>query len=175
MRTARPQKNVQQPRPRKLYPQSDIYDFSNMAIHFTPDEPATSPYYGLRRDSAHIVQYELKNYPTADHLFHAMMFLPHRKDIAEYIRCLDTHANVRKAAKKYASFVRQDWGQDGDVLLAKFIQNCDLRDMLRKTGKSKLIYYCNEELWGNGPSGYGLNMLGNVMMKIRNLQYFSKQ
>lgn len=69
--------------------------------------------------------------------------------------------------------LRPDWDQVKyavmkDVCMAKFLQNRDLLKQLLETGDEELIedspvdYY-----WGCGADGTGKNMLGKVLMEIR--------
>jgi N-glycosidase YbiA len=69
--------------------------------------------------------------------------------------------------------LRPDWDQVKasimkECLMAKFLQHKDIRDQLLATGDEELIedspidYY-----WGCGADGSGLNMLGKLLMEIR--------
>jgi ribA/ribD-fused uncharacterized protein len=54
------------------------------------------------------------------------------------------------------------------VLRAKFGQHKELRDNLLGTGKAKLIEGSpTDEFWGVGKSGEGKNLLGKLLMEIR--------
>jgi N-glycosidase YbiA len=68
---------------------------------------------------------------------------------------------------------RSDWDQVKDsvmkeCLMAKFLQHKDIRDQLMATGQEELIedspvdYY-----WGCGKDGSGKNMLGKLLMEVR--------
>lgn len=69
---------------------------------------------------------------------------------------------------------RPDWDQVKDTvmkecLVAKFLQHKDIRDQLMATGDEELIedspvdYY-----WGCGKDGSGKNLLGKLLMEVRN-------
>jgi len=69
--------------------------------------------------------------------------------------------------------LRPDWDTARDVvmkecLVAKFLQHKDIRDQLLATGDEELIedspidYY-----WGCGKDGSGKNMLGKLLMEVR--------
>jgi N-glycosidase YbiA len=70
--------------------------------------------------------------------------------------------------------MRPDWNDIRvDVMyeccLAKFLQHKDLRDQLMATGEEELIEDSPyDSFWGCGPKGDGKNMLGQVLMRIRN-------
>ncbi len=71
--------------------------------------------------------------------------------------------------------MRSDWDQvKYDVMkecvLAKFTQNCDLREQLLATGNEELIEDSPiDRYWGCGADGTGQNNLGKVLMEIRAL------
>jgi len=69
--------------------------------------------------------------------------------------------------------LRPDWDEVKDIvmkecLVAKFLQHKDIRDQLLATGDEELIedspidYY-----WGCGKDGSGKNMLGKLLMEVR--------
>ena len=51
--------------------------------------------------------------------------------------------------------------------ICKFAQNRDLGDSLLGTGDVKLVYTNQDEYWGHGTAGYGLNKMGRMLMLIR--------
>lgn len=54
------------------------------------------------------------------------------------------------------------------VLRAKFTQHPDLRDALLATGKAAIIEESKTDaFWGLGKKGIGLNMLGKLLMELR--------
>ena len=54
------------------------------------------------------------------------------------------------------------------VVLAKFAQHADLRELLIGTGTAILIEASNfDPFWGVGPKGTGRNMLGRILMEVR--------
>ncbi len=54
------------------------------------------------------------------------------------------------------------------ALLAKFSQNEELKDLLGMTGNRVLIEDSpHDSYWGNGGDGTGHNMLGKLLMKVR--------
>jgi N-glycosidase YbiA len=69
--------------------------------------------------------------------------------------------------------MRPDWDQIKkqvmkEVCLAKFLQNSDLRKILMDTGTEDLIEDSPVDwYWGCGKDGTGQNMLGKVLMELR--------
>mgnify|MGYP003691392609 CR=1 FL=1 len=53
-------------------------------------------------------------------------------------------------------------------LTLKFTQNQDLRQKLLDTGNRDLIEHTEKDkYWGDGKDGSGKNMLGKLLMKVR--------
>lgn len=71
--------------------------------------------------------------------------------------------------------MRFDWEQRKDdvmytTLYAKFSQYNDLKKLLLTTGSHQLVQLKpNDPYWGTGFDGSGLNRLGEILMKIRNV------
>ncbi|KAF9002458.1 hypothetical protein BDQ17DRAFT_1409482, partial [Cyathus striatus] len=135
-------------------------------------------YYGFTTFSPHIVNFEGKSYPTAEHLFQSMKFIPARPDIAEYMRTFGGGPqDVKELAEQYRIHIRHDWFQINtqimaNVLQVKFSQHPDLADELWETGTSWLFFDCDDEFWGIG-SGSGRNELGRLLEKLRHQYYRS--
>jgi ribA/ribD-fused uncharacterized protein len=69
--------------------------------------------------------------------------------------------------------LRRDWegAKDRvmlDALRAKFTQHDDLKAILLGTGDAKLVEHTeNDSYWGDGGDGSGKNMLGRLLMRLR--------
>jgi ribA/ribD-fused uncharacterized protein len=51
---------------------------------------------------------------------------------------------------------------------AKFLQHEDLRTLLLSTGEAKIVEHTgNDDYWGDGGDGSGKNMLGRILMQVR--------
>ena len=56
-----------------------------------------------------------------------------------------------------------------EAVLAKFTQHLDLQELLLSTGDAKIIEHtANDSFWGDGGDGNGRNMLGQILMEVRN-------
>jgi ribA/ribD-fused uncharacterized protein len=55
-----------------------------------------------------------------------------------------------------------------EAVLAKFTQHDDLRALLLSIGETNLVEHSrNDSYWGDGGDGSGKNMLGRILMEIR--------
>ena len=114
-----------------------------------------------------------EEWPTTEHYFQAQKFIgtPYFK----YIRTLQTPRDAFSLSRQpqVSQWLRDDWEQVKldimyKALLAKFFQHSNLRDMLLRTGKKKLIEHTsNDSYWGDGGNGTGQNHLGRLLMKVR--------
>src|SRR5262245_21003709 len=69
--------------------------------------------------------------------------------------------------------IRPDWQSARDeamrrVVRAKFEQHADIRAVLLGTGDATLVEHTeNDDYWGDGGDGSGHNMLGRILMEVR--------
>lgn len=69
--------------------------------------------------------------------------------------------------------LRRDWesvkvGVMRDAVRAKFTQHADIREILLSTGDAKIVEHTERDsYWGDGGDGSGKNMLGRILMEIR--------
>ncbi len=55
-----------------------------------------------------------------------------------------------------------------DAVRAKFTQHDELRALLLATGDAKIVEHTvNDSYWGDGGDGSGRNMLGQILMRVR--------
>ena len=68
---------------------------------------------------------------------------------------------------------REDWHDVRDeimykIVLAKFQQNKEIQEILLSTKDLKLVEHTkNDSYWADGGDGLGKNMLGIILMKVR--------
>lgn len=135
---------------------------------------AHDPYYGFTNFSSDPVEYHGKIYPTSEHLFQSLKFLPHRPELAEHMRtCSKRPRAVFDEAHRFSPEVRPDWLKVRiemmDVALwHKFTQNTHLKDELLSTGDAELVEDSDKDaFWGVGPDGKGGNQLGKALQRLR--------
>ena len=112
-----------------------------------------------------------KTWPTTEHYFQAQKF----KDPAarERVRKAKTPRLAARIGRDRKNKLRRDWESVKvqvmtDAVRAKFQQHEDLRELLMSTGEAKLVEHTsNDAYWGDGGDGSGRNMLGVVLMRVR--------
>jgi len=119
--------------------------------------------------SAHPISLKGKVWPTSEHYYQAQKFAG--TEIEEKIRWLPAPGKAFREARKHK--LREDWEEVKvdvmrDALLAKFTQHGDLRRILLGTKDALLIEHTpRDSFWGDGGDGSGKNMLGTLLMELR--------
>ena len=112
-----------------------------------------------------------KCWPTSEHYFQAQKF----ENTADQndIRKEKSPMRAARMGRDRKRKLRRDWEsvKDNvmrDAVLAKFTQHEDLRELLLSTGGAKLVEHTtNDSYWGDGGDGSGKNMLGQILMEVR--------
>jgi hypothetical protein len=69
--------------------------------------------------------------------------------------------------------IRKDWESSKDDIMReavrmKFTHNLEMRKILLSTGDAQLVEHTkNDRYWGDGGDGTGRNMLGKILMEVR--------
>lgn len=123
------------------------------------------------------VEYKLDNisvrFPTSEHLYQALKFLPHHKE--EFVN-LARFYNA-KDAKNYVYLNKNKWNPNWEnekvkmmemVIRLKISQYYWMIEKLRSSG-NRIIQETRKTdyFWGIGANGTGKNYLGKIWMKIR--------
>ena len=132
---------------------------------------------GFSNFSIHSV--EIKDFgifPTAEAAINAYKD-PDNKD---YVRKQETAFNPHVSKKLGRTCkLRKDWDEVKDqlmykVLNAKFHQHTDIRESLLRTGLQPLIQHSPDMYWGDGRNGRGRNMLGKILVRLRNKMHIKE-
>lgn len=112
-----------------------------------------------------------KTYATNEHYFQSKKFegTPHEQEI------IDARSpSMAKRLGRSRSFpIRSDWEEIKCEIMhqglrAKFTQHAHLREKLIATAGFKLVEHTTRDrYWGDGGDGSGKNMLGKILMKVR--------
>lgn len=115
-----------------------------------------------------------KQWSSTEHYFQAQKFVG--TPYEEYIRYARSPREAFELSRKHARWQRNDWDEIKlqimyKALLAKFIQNLRLRQLLLSTGTRPLVEHTyNDSFWGDGGGyGHGSNHLGQLLEKVRDV------
>lgn len=112
-----------------------------------------------------------KKWMTSEHYFQAQKF--RGTEYEEVIRLLDNPMKAAEMGRNRDLPLIEEWEQIKDDVMrkavyAKFTQNKKIRDILISTGKEIIIEKTTDDYyWGCGKDGCGKNMLGIILMEVR--------
>ena len=128
--------------------------------------------YGWLSNSApYPISLEGMTWYTAEHYFQAQQY--HNELVQREIRKQRSLLEIPKIVHRARVRVRGDWdskkiGVMQTVVRAKFTQIQDLKKLLLNTGDAELIEHTEaDSYWGDGGDGSGKNMLGMILMDVR--------
>lgn len=117
-------------------------------------------------------QLDGKTWPSVEHYFQAQKF-PTDAAYQEEIRKAKSGAKAKSLGQSQEHPIRPDWNTYRIEAMekgveAKFKQNEALKKLLASTGNRELIEASpTDTFWGVGKAGKGQNMLGKILMKVR--------
>ncbi|WP_313913956.1 NADAR family protein [Tahibacter sp.] len=121
--------------------------------------------------SPHRIHLDGKSWPTSEHYFQAQKF--HDPAYRERIRTARSPMDAANLGRDRKQKLRPDWESVKvevmrNAVRAKFSQHAELTALLLATGDAKLVEHtANDAYWGDGGDGRGRNMLGQVLMQVR--------
>jgi ribA/ribD-fused uncharacterized protein len=131
------------------------------------------PYGCFSNFSAHGFTLDDIWWPTSEHYFQAQKFIG-----TPYFDLLCSASSPKQAAElgRQRDFpLRKDWEQVKDdtmrkAVLRKFEMHADIRAILLGTGDEEIIENTTYDYyWGCGTNGSGRNMLGQILMEVRQI------
>lgn len=108
---------------------------------------------------------------TSEHYFQAQKFIG--TSHVEQIRMTKTPKDAAKMGRERTRPLRPDWEQVKDdimrqAVLRKFETHADIREILLATGNQEIVENSAIDwYWGCGADGSGKNMLGIILMAVR--------
>ena len=133
---------------------------------------STQDEFGEFSNFAHFpIKLDGKMWHTTEHYFQAQKFTD--KQYQEKIRTEKSPMIAARLGRDRKQKLRKDWESVKNnvmkkALLAKFTQHEDLKNLLISTGEAKLIEHTeNDAYWGDGGDGKGKNVLGILLMQVR--------
>ncbi len=139
------------------------------SIHFYS---VSEPYGELSNFALYPIRLKGKIWPTSEHYFQAQKFsgTPYE----DKIRKVASPMKAAELGRSRTVKLRRNWDSVKDSIMyeavkAKFTQHVELTELLLATGTKNLVEHTeNDEYWGDGGDGKGLNKLGKILMQIRN-------
>jgi hypothetical protein len=110
---------------------------------------------------------------TSEYYFQAQKFAgtPH----ADQIREVKTPKEAARMGRDRSRPLRSDWERVKDdimrkAVLRKFETHADIREVLLSTGDAPIVENApGDYYWGCGADGSGKNMLGQILMEVREI------
>ena len=112
-----------------------------------------------------------KEWPTSEHYFQAQKFEDEQHQ--ETIRLEKSPMIAARMGRDRRKKLRHDWESVKVAVMrkavqAKFAQHEDIRKILVATGNGGIVEHTeNDSYWGDGGDGSGKNMLGEILMEVR--------
>ena len=122
--------------------------------------------------SHHSLKLKNKVWKTSEHYFQAQKFAG--TNLESQVRNCKGASDAARMGRDKNNPLRSDWESVKDnimreAVLAKFSQNQDLKKLLLSTGTEQLVEHTEKDkYWADGGNGQGKNMLGLILMEIRN-------
>lgn len=129
------------------------------------------PYGCFSNFSAHGFTLDGKYWKTSEHYFQAQKFVGTEHE--EVIRLAKTPKDAASKGRSARRPLRRDWEKVKDEVMRravsrKFETHADIREILLATGEAVLVEKTsNDYYWGCGSDGTGKNMLGKILMEVR--------
>ena len=121
--------------------------------------------------SRHHIFLKDKIWKTSEHYFQAQKFAG--TEFEEKVRLASTPMEAAKLGRNRKFPLRKDWEEVKDdimreALRAKFTQREELKRILLETDDAELVEHtANDSYWADGGDGSGKNMLGKLLMELR--------
>lgn len=130
-------------------------------------------YGGFSNFSKHGFELDGKYWRTSEHYFQSQKFIGSEHE--EEIRLAKTPMDAARLGRDRKKPLRLDWEQVKDeimrsAVLRKFETNDEIKEILLSTGEQKIIEKTTSDYyWGCGENGSGKNMLGKILMEVREI------
>lgn len=117
------------------------------------------------------IELDGKDWPTSEHYYQAQKYLD--PQLQERVRLASGPGQAALIGRDRDLPLREDWDEVKDdvmrkVVAAKFAQHEELAYELVATGDAILIEHTkNDTYWADGGNGKGKNMLGVILMEVR--------
>lgn len=123
--------------------------------------------------SRHSIELKGETWETSEHYFQAQKFAGTKHE--SEVRKAKGPREAADMGRDRQRPLRPDWEKVKDdimreAVMAKFTQRKDLKEILLSTGDATLVEHTeNDSYWGDGGNGTGKNMLGKILMEVREI------
>ena len=123
--------------------------------------------------SNHGFELKGKYWKTSEHYFQAQKFAGTVHE--EEVRLAKTPMEAAKKGRNKTIPLRNDWELIKneimkEAILKKFLAHSDIRDLLIATGNKEIVEATTDDYyWGCGLNGTGKNVLGKILMEVREI------
>lgn len=123
--------------------------------------------------SSHGFELDGEYWATTEHYFQAQKFP--KTAHGDQIRQAKTPKDAAKMGRDRSRPLRKDWEEVKDDLmrkavLRKFETHAEIREILLATGDEEIVENSpSDYYWGCGKDGSGKNMLGQILMEVREI------
>jgi ribA/ribD-fused uncharacterized protein len=153
-----------------------MYPANDQQLNFETDDTVYFFIHGLdplNNWSAHAVRLWGETFPTVEHAYHYRKFYKTNPEAAAEIIAAPSPWAAMRLERQYKADRPPDWHNVkasvmAEIAKAKVAQNDDVRECLLATGLKTLVENSPwDSFWGIGPDGKGKNVLGKILMQIR--------
>ncbi len=143
----------------------------NKILFYRANEIPYGPFSNF--DTKHPIKMGGKLWPSTEHFFQGMKFQSTDETHMENIRLTPKPRDVAAMGRDRSHPLRTDWETIKDdimrqAIIAKFTQYEDMKTLLLSTGDAEIIEHTtNDNYWADGGDGTGKNMLGKILMEVR--------
>ena len=129
------------------------------------------PYGCLSNFSQHGFEVDGKYWLTSEHYFQAQKFAGTQHE--EDVRVAKSPGQAKQRGRDRKRPLRADWEEVKDDVMwlavrRKFETHADIREVLLSSGDEEIIENApSDYYWGCGKDGSGKNMLGKILMEVR--------
>ena len=119
--------------------------------------------------------YNKIKFASVEHYFQSMKFSETAPEWAIQVRNAPTPLKAQKLGRNRNYPIHPQWEQIKvsimkQGLICKFSQNEDLKSLLLSTGEELLLEVNpHDSYWGTGKNGEGKNMMGKLLMEVREM------
>jgi len=132
---------------------------------------ASGEYGWMSNFAPYAIKMKGRRWPTVEHYYQAQKHAG--TPLEREIRKAASPKVAARMGRNRRHALRPDWESVKDSIMhqavrAKFTQHAELRELLLATGDARIVEHTERDAyWGDGGDGSGMNMLGRILMRVR--------